>query len=59
MENVYDFLKQNNITFEKYEHEAVFTAEEAKCKAGHVPGQQTKNLFLCDDKKRRLYLLTI
>jgi Ala-tRNA(Pro) deacylase len=57
--DVYEFLKQNNISYEKYDHPAVFTAEEAKTLAAHVPGQQTKNLFLCDDKKKRFYLVTI
>lgn len=59
MTNVYEFLDQHQILFIKYDHEAVFSAEEAKAKAGHVPGQQTKNLFLCDDKKRNFYLVTI
>ena len=59
MQNVYDFLKQNGIAYQKYDHPAVFTADEAKTLAAHVPGQQTKNLFLCDDKKQRFYLLTI
>jgi len=57
--DVYEFLKKHNIAYEKYGHPAVFTAEEAKTLAAHVPGQQTKNLFLCDDKKRRFYLVTI
>ena len=59
MIDILSFLKKNNIPFKKYDHEAVFTAEEAKTKASHVPGTQTKNLFLCDDKKRRFYLVTI
>lgn len=59
MTNVFAFLEQHGIAYKKYDHEAVFTAEEAKTKAAHVPGQQTKNLFLCDDKKRRFYLVTI
>ncbi len=59
MPDVYQFLNSNQISYAKYDHEAVFSAEEAKTKAGHVPGQQTKNLFLCDDKKQRFYLITI
>ncbi len=59
MTNIYEFLNNHHIPFQKYDHPAVFTADEAKTKAGHVPGQQTKNLFLCDDKKRRFYLVTI
>lgn len=59
MQNVYEFLQKHNINFTKYDHEAVFSAEEAKTKASHVPGRQTKNLFLCDDKKRSFYLITI
>ncbi len=59
MQDIYEFLQNNGIPYVKYDHEAVFTAEEAKTKAAHVPGRQTKNLFLCDDKKRRFYLVTI
>lgn len=59
MINILSFLAKNNIPFKQYDHEAVFTAEEAKTKASHVPGIQTKNLFLCDDKKRHFYLVTI
>ncbi len=59
MTNVFEFLKLHNVAFEKFEHEPVFTVEDVKTKAAHVPGQQTKNLFLCDDKKQRFYLVTI
>ncbi len=59
MADIFQFLQSNQIAYKQYDHEAVFTAEEAKTKAAHVPGRQTKNLFLCDDKKQRFYLVTI
>ena len=59
MINIYDFLKKYGIAYQKYDHPAVFTTNEAKTLAAHVPGTQTKNLFLCDEKKRRFYLVSI
>lgn len=59
MQDIYEFLKKHNIAYQQYDHPAVFTTDEAKALAAHVPGHQTKNLFLCDDKKRRFYLVTI
>jgi Ala-tRNA(Pro) deacylase len=50
-------LDRLDISYKLYEHEAVFTAEEALKVCGHIPGVHCKNLFL-KDKKDALYLVT-
>lgn len=59
MENIYDFLKQHNIAYKKYDHIAVFTNDESEKLGIGAAAENTKNLFLADDKNQRFYLLTI
>ncbi len=59
MVDIYKFLDDNNISYEKYEHPAVFTCEEAE---KHVPqglGADTKNLFLRNRKGDQHYLVSV
>jgi Ala-tRNA(Pro) deacylase len=53
-----DFLQQNGIGYSLYEHEAVFTAEEALKACAHIPGVHCKNLFL-KDREDALWLVTL
>lgn len=50
------FLDSNNFTYQRVEHPAVFTCEEAELHRPDVPATSTKNLFLCDKKARRFFL---
>jgi len=50
------FLDGNNFTYQRTEHPAVFTCEEAELHRPDVPAVSTKNLFLCDKKARRFFL---
>jgi len=50
------FLDRNHFTYHRMEHPAVFTCEEAALHQPDVPSVSTKNLFLCDKKKRRFFL---
>jgi Ala-tRNA(Pro) deacylase len=50
------FLDSNHFTFERFEHPAVFTCEEADSHRPDRPAVSTKNLFLCDKKARRFFL---
>ena len=52
-------LDQARIAYELYEHEAVFTVEQAH--AAGIPHQElgAKNLFLRDDKHRAYYLICL
>lgn len=51
------FLKSNNIKYLSHHHPAVFTCEEASQHCRNIPGIASKNLFLRDEKKRRIFLV--
>lgn len=54
---VYQVLDELGIPYEKLEHEAAFTVEQAEDIYGHLTGAHTKNLFLRNKKGDRHYLL--
>lgn len=58
-ENIYSFLKQNNIKFEVDEHIPVYNMEDLRKVSLKYPNYGGKNIFLRDDKKRNYYLITI
>lgn len=51
------FMDANGFTYQRVEHPAVFTCEEAELHRPAVPAVSTKNLFLCDKKARRFFLV--
>jgi Ala-tRNA(Pro) deacylase len=51
-----DYLDTNQFAYERIEHPAVFTCAEAETHRPSLPGVSTKNLFLCDKKKRHYFL---
>lgn len=58
MANIYSFLEQHSIPYQKHEHPAVFTCEESNDLVPQLPGANTKNLFVkC--KKGNLYLIIV
>ena len=50
-------LDELGIAYESYEHEPVFTCEQALAAIPDEPAVQTKNLFLRDKRGRRHFLL--
>lgn len=58
-QQTYDFLKEAGIEFEITEHEAVYNMEELDAVDLPYPGDDAKNLFVRDDKKRSFYLITV
>lgn len=56
---LYNFLDENGLSYEKFTHPPVFTCEEARALSPDLPGAETKNLFLCDDKGRRHFLAVV
>ena len=50
-ENIYSFLKQNNIKFEVDEHIPVYNMDDLKKVSLKYPNFDGKNIFLRDDKK--------
>jgi Ala-tRNA(Pro) deacylase len=51
------FLDQNNIKYQRFDHDAVYTCEESNRLLPDVPGARTKNLLLCDERKENWYFL--
>jgi Ala-tRNA(Pro) deacylase len=47
---VEEYLYSHNISFVKYEHEPVYTCEEAEKVCGNISGFSCKNLFLTNTK---------
>ena len=59
MSNIESFLTSNGIAFERFEHPAVFTCEQAEELTPDMPGTHTKNLFLRDRKGKRNILVVV
>jgi Ala-tRNA(Pro) deacylase len=51
------FMNANGFAYQRIAHPAVFTCEEAALHRPAVPAVSTKNLFLCDKKGRRFFLV--
>ena len=51
------FLDEHSFIYQRVEHPAVFTCAEAELHRPRVPAVSTKNLFLCDKKARRFFLV--
>jgi Ala-tRNA(Pro) deacylase len=51
------FLDTHQFNYERIEHPAVYTCAEAEQHRPHQPAVSTKNLFLCDKKARRFFLV--
>ena len=52
-----DFMDANGFIYQRIEHPAVFTCAEAELHRPELPAVSTKNLFLCDKKARRFFLV--
>jgi Ala-tRNA(Pro) deacylase len=59
MHDIYSFLAEQGISYEKCEHPAVFTCEEAERLVPALPGMHTKNLFVRDKKGERFFLIVV
>lgn len=57
--NLFAFLDQHGIAYERHNHPAVFTVEEANRLVPPLPGAKTKNLFLRDRKGDRHLLVVV
>ncbi len=56
---IYDYLKNQNVTFERHDHPPVYTCEEANRLIPNLPGAKTKNLFVRDKKGARHFLVLV
>jgi Ala-tRNA(Pro) deacylase len=59
MIDIYRFLSEHKIEFERYDHPPVLTCEEANRLVPPIPAAKTKNLFLRDRKGKRHFLISL
>ena len=57
--DIYEYLKKENIWFEVTEHKAVYNMEELASVKLPYPEADAKNIFVRDDKKKNYYLITV
>ena len=57
--DIYEYLDIHGIAYERYDHEAVHTCEQAEKIGIQSTAAKTKNLFLRDRKARRHFLITM
>ncbi len=56
---LYHFLDEHQISYEKFDHSPVYTVEESKKLCPTMSGGKTKNLFVRDKKGKHHILLTV
>jgi len=56
---IFEFLEKNGIDYERFDHPAVFTCEEAERLVPPMPGIKSKNLFVRDRRGRRHFLVIV
>lgn len=59
MSDVYQFLADNNIEYERHDHPPVFTVADVERLVPPLPAAKTKNLFLRDKKGKRHFLVVV
>ena len=57
--DIYKYLKENNIWHEIMEHKAVYNMNDLQEINNPYPEAEGKNLFVRDDKKQNYYLITV
>jgi len=57
--DIYRFLEQHGIAYDRVDHPPVFTCEQAEALVPPLPGAHTKNLFVRDKKGRRHFLVVV
>ena len=58
-QDIYNYLKENNIWHEITDHKAVYNMAELAEVDTPYPEADAKNLFVRDDKKKNFYLITV
>ena len=59
MTDIFSFLQEHNIEYDKCEHPAVFTCEEAERLVPPLDGAHTKNLLVRDKKGKNFFLVVV
>lgn len=56
---IYQYLDTHDIQYERHDHPPVFTCDDVNRLIPDLPGSKTKNLFICDGKGKRHFLVTV
>jgi len=59
MSDIYSFLDEHRIAYERVDHAPVYTCDEAETMVPALAGAHTKNLFVRDGKGRRHFLIVV
>lgn len=59
MAELYQFLADNQIEYERHDHPPVYTVADVEQLVPDLPAVKTKNLFLRDKKGRRHFLVAV
>ncbi|UCG11396.1 MAG: prolyl-tRNA synthetase associated domain-containing protein [Deltaproteobacteria bacterium] len=59
MTDLYKFLEEHNIEYERHDHPPVYTVEDVNRLVPPLPAAKTKNLFFRDEKGRRYFLVVV
>jgi len=59
MFDIYKFLENRDIEYERHDHPPVFTVEDVHRLTPDLPGAKTKNLFFRDKKGTRHFLVVL
>ena len=59
MNDIYEFLDNGNIEYQRHDHPPVFTVEDVHRLTPDLPGAKTKNLFFRDKKGNRHFLVVV
>lgn len=59
MTDIYTFLSENGIAYERFDHPPVYTVDDVERLTPDLPGAKTKNLFLRDAKGKRHFLVVV
>lgn len=55
--DIYEFLAEHEIEYQRHDHPAVYTVDDVQRLIPDLPGTKTKNLFICDVKGKRHFLI--
>ncbi|MHC4756905.1 MAG: prolyl-tRNA synthetase associated domain-containing protein [Planctomycetota bacterium] len=59
MTDIYNFLEEHGIRYERHDHPPVYTVEDVDRLVPPLPAAKTKNLFFRDKKGRRHFLVVV
>jgi Ala-tRNA(Pro) deacylase len=59
MQELLNFLDAHGISYERFDHPAVFTCEEGNLLCPPMPGAKIKNLFITNRNGSRYYIVSI